>query len=130
MEDRNIEYGEGITIHWTDFINFISKTNIEDMGSLLNGKWIIKDDAGEEKVIDSFSVIARSIIKLQSLGVLQSDFLTYLGTTSSTCIDRFHLTVFGQKLLEYIDINEDLKPKIKIGKLDDQCSIVTMERAE
>ena len=106
MEDRNIVYGMRNTIRWTDFSEFVFGTDVNDMGCLMNSEFVIKYDDGREVRTMDPAFIARSIVKLQSLGVLQYDFLTTLGTTSSTHIDRLHLTFFGQKLLEYIDVED------------------------
>jgi hypothetical protein len=74
------------------------------MGNLLNYKLIYEDDENNETNIIDFAYIERSIIKLQSLGVLQCDFRNVPGTLSVNNIDRFPVTFFGQKLLEYINI--------------------------
>ena len=108
MTDRNKLYQDGNTIHWSDFSAFLFGSDIKDMGQLLNRQCIAKTKEGEEIFTIAPSFIARSIIKLQSLGVLQYDFITTLGNTSSNNIDRFHITFFGQKVLEYIDLDEDI----------------------
>ncbi|MBQ7668929.1 MAG: hypothetical protein IJS47_06345 [Clostridia bacterium] len=41
-----------------------------------------------------------SIIKLERLGILQTEFLLTLGTSSPNNIDRIHITLLGQKILE------------------------------
>lgn len=106
MVDRNIIYPEGKTIFGESFASFLGlSSDIGSMGHLLNSALVPVTEKGErgENTI-SYSYIARSIIKLQSLGVLQCDFITTLGTSSINHIDRFHITFFGQKLLEYIEI--------------------------
>lgn len=107
MTDRNVIYPDGSTIFWKDFIAFIvnnDDSNIRDMGALLNRELLATDEKGEQHLIRTLSFLARSIIKLQSLGALQYDFITTAGNSSPTYIDRFHLTFFGQKILEYIDV--------------------------
>jgi len=108
MIDRNMIDKNGYTIMWTDFANLYGiPETIKDMSYLLNHELIKRNlDNGQEEKTISLSYIARSIIKLQSLGVLQCDFVTTSGTTSPNYIDRFHVTFFGQKLLEYIDTQE------------------------
>lgn len=108
MTDRNIIYQDGNTIHWSDFSTFLFGSEIKDMGQLLNRRCIAQTEGGEEIFTIAPSFIARSIIKLQSLGVLQYDFITTLGNTSPNNIDRFHITFFGQKILEYIDLDDDI----------------------
>lgn len=106
MHDRSYFHGEQNTIFWNDFTKSLSLgENDLDMSIFLNRKFATKNPDGNfnEEIID-FAYLARSIIKLQNLSVLQCDFITTLGTTSTNHIDRFHITFFGQKLLEYIDI--------------------------
>ncbi|MBE6913505.1 MAG: hypothetical protein E7472_01020 [Ruminococcaceae bacterium] len=109
MQDRNIVYGSQNTIKWTDFSKFVFGTEIRDMSCLMNTEFIVRYDDGTEKRTIDPAYIARSIIKLHSLGVLQYDFVTTAGTTSPNFIDRLHVTFFGQKLLEYIDANNEVK---------------------
>ena len=47
------------------------------------------------------------MLKFQSNGVVQLEFVSSLGTISQNNINRFHITLFGQKLLEYIEIDND-----------------------
>lgn len=108
MHDRSYFHGEQNTIFWSDFTKILLLgENALDMSILLNRKFATRDSEGNvnEGIID-FAYIAKSIIKLQNLGVLQCDFIPTAGTSSLNHIDRFHITFFGQRLLEYIDINE------------------------
>jgi hypothetical protein len=110
MTDRNIIYPNGNTIFWKHFISFVLNTQepiVRDMGLLYNRELFVKTEDGTQSKSIMLSYIPRSIIKLQSLGVLQYDFITTLGTSSPTYIDRFHITFFGQKILEYIDIEDN-----------------------
>ena len=76
------------------------------MGIFLNRKFVKKGEAGESNSeIIEFAFLAKSIIKMQSLSVLQCDVKSTLGTMSINDIDRFHITFFGQKLLDYIDVD-------------------------
>lgn len=95
--DRNIIYGEN-TIFWKDFTDFFKLTNIHDMGRILN-------EAGKSE--DGFEVydwafLIRALLKMQSKGVVQLEFVSSSGTISQNNIDRFHITLFGQNLLKYI----------------------------
>jgi len=111
MHDRSIVYPEGKTIFWKEFASSIGlPQNVSYMGHLLNKSLTRINEEGEHlgEVMD-YAYVARSIMKLQSLGVLQCDIIMTLGTTSLNNIDRFHITFFGQKLLEYIDINHTNK---------------------
>lgn len=79
------------------------------MSIFLNRKFATKDsDVNFNEEIIDFAYLAKSIIKLQNLGVLQCDFVPTIGTSSLNHIDRFYITFFGQKLLEYIDIDEKI----------------------
>lgn len=108
IHDRSILYGEQNTIFWSDFTKTLwTGTEITDIGVLLNQRILAEDSEGNCSIeILDLAYLARSIIKLQNLGVLQCDFITTMGTTSTNHIDRFHITLFGKKLLEYIDIDE------------------------
>lgn len=105
MKDRDIVYSPRNTIKWSDFSAFIFGSPINDMSCLMNSEFVAKYDDGREVRTMEPAFIARSIVKLQSLGVLQYDFVTTLGTISPNHIDRLHLTFFGQKLLEYIEVD-------------------------
>ena len=105
--DRSYFYGENNTIFWEDFVKiFPIRDTITDMGIFLNRKFVKKGEAGESNSeIIEFAFLAKSIIKMQSLSVLQCDVKSTLGTMSINDIDRFHITFFGQKLLDYIDVD-------------------------
>lgn len=108
MHDRSYFYGEDNTIFWSDFIKMLHlEITATDMSAFLNKRFTQKAPDGTlEEDITEFAYIARSIVKLQNLGVLQCDFITTLGTISPNNIERFHITFFGQKLLEYISLEE------------------------
>lgn len=111
MSDRSYFFGDENTIFWNDFIKcFKIAEEVHDMSLFLNIKLATKsgDGAFGEEVLD-FAFLSRSMCKLQSLGVLQFDIATTLGTISLNQIERFHLTLFGQNLLEYIDVPEEMK---------------------
>lgn len=64
------------------------------------------NENGEKTMNWAFYV--RSFIKLDRLGVLQLDYYSTLGTVNSLNIERFHVTLFGEKLLEYISPNKKI----------------------
>ncbi len=49
-----------------------------------------------------WAFIIRALLKMQSRGVVQLEFISSSGIISQNNIDQFHITLFGQKLLEYI----------------------------
>ena len=108
IHGRSYAYGPNNTIFWKDFAELLPIGKpVTDFSMLLNLKAQKRDESGEvkEEYID-FACLARSIIKMQSLGVLQCDFVTTIGTCSTNYIDRFHITIFGEKLLEYIEATD------------------------
>jgi hypothetical protein len=112
MTDRNIVYPNGNTIFWDDFIKFVlndDNANITDMGVLLNRELLAISEDGGQQLTTEIAYLPRSIIKLQALGALQYDFVTTLGNSSPNFINRFHVTFFGQKLLEYIGVENPAK---------------------
>lgn len=100
-KDRNMIYGDN-TIFWRDFTEYFQLRNIGDMGMMLN--MLGKDENGNE--VYDWAYMIRSLIKFQNQGVVQLEFVTTPGTISQNNIDRFHITLFGQKLLKYINIEE------------------------
>lgn len=63
-------------------------------------------ESGKETMIWAYYV--RSFIKLDRLGIIQLDYNSTLGTINSLNIDRFHITLFGEQLLNYIPLIEDI----------------------
>lgn len=100
--DRNVIFGEN-TIFWKDFTNHFQLMNVTDMGLILNQPG--KNENGEE--VYNWTYLIRSMLKFQSNGVVQLEFVSSLGTISQNNINRFHITLFGQKLLEYIEIDNN-----------------------
>ncbi len=98
--DRNIIYGEN-TIFWKDFTEFFKLTNIQDMGRILNEAG--KDEDGFE--VYDWAFLVRALLKMQSKGVVQLEFISSTGIISQNNIDRFHITLFGQNLLEHIRVD-------------------------
>lgn len=115
-QDRNVFYGEDTTIFWSDFLKELNFPSV-DLGELLSLKFKAKDENGQfyGDEIDYLAHLGKSIVKLQNLSVLQCDYRTTLGTTSPSNVERFHLTLFGKKLLEYIEIDADKTEKSDIG---------------
>ena len=61
---------------------------------------VVDDD---DNPLYDLSFFGRSILKLQGLGVLQTDFKTTMGTSSINNLDRIHITLTGQEILKYIN---------------------------
>lgn len=102
----HIFYYPGRTVVWSDFVRIKKLTIREEAASK---EWIpnvselmimnfIKDD--DEEVI--LSQEPRSIIKLQNLGVLTVYNNILVSASPMFNIDRFILTNYGMKILEYI----------------------------
>jgi hypothetical protein len=98
--DRNIIYGTN-TIFWKDFTDFYGLTNISDMGRMLNETG--RNEDGIE--VYDWAFLIRSLLKMQSKGVAQLEFVASLGVISQNNIERFHITLFGQNLLEHIALD-------------------------
>ena len=103
---RSYIYYPGRTVIWSDFVGIKKLTISEETSSK---EWIPnvselmiinfrKDD--EEEVI--LSQEPRSIIKLQNLGVLAVYNNILISASPMFNIDRFILTNYGMKILEYI----------------------------
>ena len=103
--DRNIIHDNGNTIFWSEFSSFLGLPNNAGVDYLMNRKLSMSTPDGSV-INDDFDygkIIARTIIKLNSLGVLETEHATRAGTTSAYDINRFHITFFGQKILDYLD---------------------------
>jgi len=100
LQDRNMIYGSN-TIMWSDYSAVSDPDNdkIPELGSILNTTLV--NEKGE-KIFDHLYE-PRSLLKLQSLGVLHFDIVNSMGFISPININRFHITHFGLKILEYID---------------------------
>ena len=77
-------------------------TNIHDMGRILNEAG--KNEDGFE--VYDWAFLIRALLKMQSKGVVQLEFISSNGIISQNNIDRFHVTLFGQNLLEHIKIDD------------------------
>ena len=96
FRDRNIVIGDK-TVFWKDYMEF---QNIEmpemEYALLCEGM-----DENNNPTID-FAYTIRSFIKLEQLGLLSLDSIVTLGTMNILNIDRFHISIFGELVLEYI----------------------------
>ena len=90
---------DGQTFFWRDFSSHY-ELNVNEMGYMILKNGTL--DNGQETMIWAYYV--RSFIKLDKLGILQLDYGSTLGTINSLNIDRFHVTLFGMKLLDYISL--------------------------
>lgn len=99
FNDRDPRYNTD-TIFWKDFAEMFH-VKVTEMGLMLLRQGI--DENG--KLTMDWAFFVRSFIKLEKLGLIQMDYINTVGTINSLNIDRFHLTLFGQKLLYYIDKN-------------------------
>lgn len=104
FEDRNIIFDNQTTIFWEDFTNFNNVSNIPLNFFLLENGY---DEEGNPSLI--WAYLGRSLIKLETLGLVEIDHYTTLGTLSHLNVSRFHITVFGKKILEYIDDSQEIK---------------------
>lgn len=98
FSDRDVRIGNK-TIFWKDFAKYYN-IKVGEMGYMLLAK--ATNENGDKAMIWAYYV--RSFIKLDRLGVLQLDYYSTLGTVNSLNIDRFHITLFGEKLLKYIQL--------------------------
>lgn len=94
---------DGQTFFWKDFSSHY-ELNVNEMGHMILKNGTLNN--GQETMIWAYYV--RSFIKLDKLGILQLDYSSTLGTINSLNIDRFHVTLFGMKLLDYIPLKSDI----------------------
>lgn len=100
--DRDIRIGNK-TIFWKDFSKYYN-IDVGEMGYMILDKGI--NENGETTM--GWAYYVRSFIKLDRLGVLQLDYYSTLGTVNSLNVERFHLTLFGEKLLKYIPLKRKI----------------------
>ena len=92
-----------IGILFMERIQYFGKIlNIHDMGRILNEAG--KNEDGFE--VYDWAFLIRALLKMQSKGVVQLEFISSTGIISQNNIDRFHVTLFGQNLLEHIKIDD------------------------
>lgn len=97
FQDRNMILDDKYTIFWKEFERYYDLKSGE-MGLILLFK--TKNENGIES--DAWARIGRSFLKLQNLGVLELECINTVGTINVLNIDRFHITLFGREILEYI----------------------------
>lgn len=100
--DRDVRIGDK-TIFWKDFSKYYN-VNVNEMGYMILAKGINE----KKQLTMDWAYYVRSFIKLDSLGILQLDYYTTVGTVNSLNIDRFHITLFGEQLLEYVPLERNI----------------------
>lgn len=101
--DRNIII-DNKTIFWKDFSKHYG-LNVNEMGYMILMNGVHED--GQETMIWAYYV--RAFVKLDRLGIIQLDYSNTLGTINALNIDRFHITLFGEQLLQYIPLIENIE---------------------
>ncbi len=94
--DRDCINGKN-TIFWEAF-----KEKYQLEWSELVFSLLYEDTSDIDESTVEWIYLTRSFLKLEKLGIIQIDYKNTLGTINSLNIDRFHITIFGLKLLEYI----------------------------
>lgn len=98
FKDRNLLMDDNTTIFWKDFKEY-NELQVGEMGYIL-----LEEGMNDEGVmVKDWAYIVKSFIKLQNLGLLELDYINTVGNINSLNIERFHITIFGRELLEYID---------------------------
>lgn len=95
--DRDIKCNTD-TIFWRDFAKTFDLETPE-MGLALIYQTV--NENNELSMEWAFNI--RAFLKLANLGLIAVDYVTTVGTSSNLNVDRFHITLFGQKLLYYIN---------------------------
>lgn len=107
--DRNVILGSN-TILWDDFADYIKIPKM-DFGYLLVEPLQKKPLIAEEpnnNLTEDFSYLARSIVKLSNIGVLNVDYNLTTGNSSDRDINRFHVTMFGNEIIRHIERTDSL----------------------
>ncbi len=94
--DRSVKVGEN-TIFWKDFAETYN-LSIPEMGLALLYEGTNEDNGA----CTDWAYLVKSFLKLEKLGIIQMDYINTPGTISSLNVERFHITLFGEKLLEYV----------------------------
>ena len=95
--NRNVVIDSSNTIFWRDFEKYY-KLQVGEMGFILLKQTTDEED-NESK---EWAYTGKSFIKLQNLGILELDYINTTGNINSLNVERFHITLFGNELLEYI----------------------------
>lgn len=85
------------TVLWADFLGQ-DTDDVPQFSDMIIQHW--KTANGDEDY--SFAMMCRALLKLQRLGVIDIDTQMLMGDSPINNIQQFHLTVFGDKLLEYV----------------------------
>ena len=96
FRDRNIILDEH-TIFWKDYSNYVG---FPDAPLNYLSLFEAVDENKKETYIGALE--AKSIVKLDEMGLIQLDYVSTLGTVNKLNIDRFHITIIGKKFLNYI----------------------------
>lgn len=102
IKDR-VYYLPKQTVLWEDFTNIREGEAPASFCNLLN--YHIADSEGKDNF--NYAMECRSLLKLQSLGVITIDSQPLWGPTPVNNVCQFHLTVFGVKLMEYVERGRD-----------------------
>lgn len=100
FHDRNVIYG-GRTILWDDFSVKYTKEG-KEFNLPFEHYILAKFDANGTDAEHHFLYIGQSLLKLQGLGLLQTEFTVTMGETTSNNISRFHITQLGLEILKYL----------------------------
>lgn len=101
FQDRSVILDEERTIFWNDFSIYCG------LPSQIPLNFTMLYECCNTNTDDGYSdwiFYGKSFIKLEKCGVLQLDYKNTIGTLTNLDISRFHITILGLLLLEYIDI--------------------------
>ena len=101
FRDRSVILDEERTIFWNDFSVYCG------LSSRISLNFTMLYECYNTIIDDEYSdwiFYGKSFIKLEKCGILQLDYKNTLGTLTNLDISRFHITILGLFLLEYIDI--------------------------
>lgn len=101
FRDRSVILDEERTIFWNDFSIYCG------LSSRISLNFTMLYECYNTNIDDEYSdwiFYGKSFIKLEKCGILQLDYKNTLGTLTNLDISRFHITILGLFLLEYIDI--------------------------
>lgn len=105
LKERNRNF-KGSTIMWDDFCTLKFSETYQHKTVPFEGLVVINFDTNNLEVCEGnplqYNFLGYSLIKMQRLGIIMPEFVVTLGTTNPNNIDRFHITGFGNSLLDYI----------------------------
>lgn len=105
FRERNYHFPRS-TIMWEDFCNLKLPESFGNRTMQFEGLMLINFDATsfESTTVspEYFNFLGYSLIKMQRLGIIMTEFITTLGTVNPSNINRFHITGFGHLLLGYV----------------------------